>query len=120
MNENNKLVFKRLDKDGQAVLLIDKSQYFTLKNKNNRRLVALASATELGENYGTVPTISGTTQYIRNNPFWELRTDIGELVDKAFETMGGLAIGQFNCNWRGNPALEIGDKLKFTTKKGSD
>lgn len=116
LNENNKLVFKRLDKDGQAVLLIDKSQYFTLKNKNNRRLVALASATELGENYGTVPTISGTTQYIRNNPFWELRTDIGELVDKAFETMGGLTIGQFNCNWRGNPALEIGDKLKFTTK----
>jgi len=67
-------------------------------------------------NYYAVNGLSGTTQYIRNNPFWELREDITELVDNALATVNGLTINQFNCNWRGNYLLEIGDKIALVTK----
>ncbi len=65
-------------------------------------------------------TISGTTQYIRNNPFWDLRADRAELVDEALATVWGMTINQFDCVWRGNPALEIGDKIALITKDNEE
>ena len=116
INSNWELVFKRLDVDGPAVLTIDKERYFTLDSKTNRRLVAVCSANELGDNVIAKMEQSGTTQYVRNNPFWDLRDDIGELVENALANVGGLTINQFDCSWRGNFLLEIGDKIALTTK----
>lgn len=258
LNNANELVFKRLDKDGEAVLNITKSDYITLDSKTNRRLATLVSATELGDNltatkqiasgtgknllpypyYETTKTengitftdngdgtitangtatavavfyfteenkqfdwltdktyfyisgaqgvsgigmkwfyidngeskikqgrliwdkdfkltrfgvqieagttlnnaiiqpmveqaanattyepytiyytpLIGTTQYIRDNPFWDLREDRATLLEKAVEVVGGLLINQFDCSWRGNYLLEIGDKIGLTTK----
>lgn len=258
LNNANELVFKRLDKDGEAVLNITKSDYITLDSKTNRRLATLVSATELGDNltatkqiasgtgknllpypyYETTKTengitftdngdgtitangtatavaifyfteenkqfdwltdktyfyisgaqgvsgigmkwfyidngeskikqgrliweegfklirfgvqieagttlnnaiiqpmveqaanattyepytihytpLIGTTQYIRDNPFWDLREDRTTLLEKAVEVVGGLLINQFDCSWRGNYLLEIGDKIGLTTK----
>lgn len=113
------LTFKRLDRDGDPVLIIDKSQYFTLENKDNRRLVAVASATELGDNYIAKLAITGTTQYIRNNPFLELIDDIDVRLNKALDVVGGLTVNQFECEWRGNFLLEIADKIGFEAKDGS-
>ena len=118
INRNWELVFKRLNKDGAAVLTIDKEKYFTLESRTNRRLTAVCSATELGDNVTATMAQSGTTQYIRNNPFWELRDDIGELVENALANVGGLTINQFDCAWRGNFLLEIGDKIDLVTKDG--
>ena len=44
------LVFKRLSRDGEAEYTINKNDYFSLKSGDNRRLVNLVSATELGDN----------------------------------------------------------------------
>lgn len=110
------LVFKRLDKDGDAVLTIDKGKYIKLDSKTNRRLTALCSATELGDNVEATTGQNGTTQFIRDNPFWELREDIGELVENALAVVAGLTINQFSCSWRGNFLLEIGDKIELVTK----
>ncbi|MBO5926034.1 MAG: hypothetical protein J6Q38_00535, partial [Clostridia bacterium] len=60
--------------------------------------------------------ITGTTQYVRDNPFWELREDIAELLEEAKNAICGITINQFNCNWRGDLALEIGDKIALVTK----
>ena len=116
IDSNNNLVFKRLDLAGAAVLNIDKSKYITLKSGENRRLGTITHATELGDNVSVSTVVAGSTQYIRDNPFWELREDIATLLDNALLAVGGLTINQFSCEWRGNPLLEIGDKISLTTK----
>ena len=114
----HRIVFKRLDKDGEAVWSITKDDYYTLENSTNRRLAAICSATELGDNVEAKLTITGTTQYVRDNPFYEMRDDLHTMLETALEAVGGLTINQFNCEWRGNYLLEIGDKLALTTKDG--
>ena len=116
VNSEQELVFKRLDLDGDAVLTIGKDKYITLDCKTNRRLATIVSATELGDNVSATTGQSGTTQYVRDNAFWELRDDIAEIVENAIANVGGLTIAQFNCAWRGNPLLEIGDKIDLVTK----
>lgn len=110
ISSNNKLIFKRLDRDGEPVAIISKDKYITLESSTNRRLVRVAHITELGDNAAT-PMLVGTTQYIRNNAFWELRTDLATLLDNAITAVKGLTINQFDCSWRGNPTLEVGDKI---------
>lgn len=116
INSDWRLTFKRLDVTGSPVATIDKTKYIELDSKTNRRLSTIMHATELGDNVSASITASGSTQFVRNNPFWELRDDIGTLVDNALAAIGGLSINQFECNWRGNYLLEIGDKIAFTTK----
>ena len=116
VNHEWQLVFKRLDRDGEPVATIDKSKYFSLDCKTNRRLAGICSATELGDNVGAVSTFSGTTHYVRNNAFWELQENVEKLVEKALSAVEGLTINQFNCSWRGNYLIEIGDKIALQTK----
>lgn len=113
---NNTLCFKQLDKSGDAILSIDKSKYITLKSGVGRRLQTICMATELGDNVSESTTLVGSTQYVRDNAFWELRTDINTLVHNAITAIGDISIDVFDCTWRGNPALEIGDKISLTTK----
>lgn len=116
IDNTNTLTFKRLDRDGNAALTISKADYIDLDSKTNKRLAAICHATELGDNVQSSLTISGSTQYVRNNPFWELREDIGALVENALAAIGGITINQFDCSWRGNYLLEPGDKIDLITK----
>lgn len=117
MNNDWKLVFKRLDVAGKPVLTIDKSRYFTLSSKTNVTLNSIVHVTDLSDNVMAEDlTIQGKAQYIRNNPFWDLRNDVSDLVAKGFAAVKGLTINQFDCSWRGNFLLEIGDKIALVTK----
>lgn len=116
IDSNNILVFKRLDISGEAVFNIEKADYIQLDSKTNRRLATLVSATELGDNFTVSTTAAGSTQYIRDNPFWDLREDRTTLLENALAAVGGLTINQFECEWRGNYLLEIGDRISLTTK----
>lgn len=119
VNANDELVFKRLSKNAAADLTITKSDYFTLENRESRRLQTIVSATELGDNISASTTLAGSTQYCRENPFWNLRLDTGDLVQAAVNAIGDLSINQFTCEWRGNFLLEVGDKLGLTAKDGT-
>lgn len=119
INNEEKLTFKRLDISGASVLTIDKSKYFSLSSKTNKRLATICHATELGDNVSASITESGSIQYIRDNPFWDLRDDIETLVNNALAAVGGLTINQFDCTWRGDFSLEIGDKISLVTKDNS-
>lgn len=119
INSKETLVFKRLSVTGAADLTIGKADYITLDTKTNRRLAEIVSATELGDNISATTGVSGTTQYVRNNPFWELREDLATLLETALTGIGGLTINQFECNWRGNYLLEVGDKIALVAKDNS-
>lgn len=116
IDKDMNLTFKRLDKDGEEALLITKEDYITLDSGDNKRLAAIASITELGDNLEARLDITGSTQYVRDNPFWDIAENAASLVDAALAAMGGLTINQFNMSWRGNFLLEIGDKFAFITK----
>jgi hypothetical protein len=116
INKDDNLVFKRLDRDGEAVKTISRANYITLDSSTNRRLQTICNATELGDNVSTSITEIGSTQYVRDNPFWELREDIADLLEDAKNAICGITINQFNCNWRGDLSLEPGDKMALVTK----
>jgi hypothetical protein len=115
-NSDDSLVFKRLDKNAVADSAITKADYITLETKDGKRLQTIVSATELGDNYSASTSATGSTQYVRENPFWDIREDIATLVENAVIAVGNLTIQQFNCSWRGNFLLEPGDKIELTTK----
>lgn len=110
------LTFKRLSIDVQPVINIDKSQYFSLKNSGYSMLSTICHATELGDNLSATTGEDGVTQYCRDNAFWELREDIGTLLNYAIGYIGGAAIQNINLVFRGNWLIEIGDRFTVVTK----
>lgn len=118
VDNRNRLTFKPVVPGADPVLVIDKSQYFTLKSGERCVLTAICNATELGENV-IAGTSSGYTQYVRENPFWTLRDDIADLVEAAVDRTQGLAAHKFSCFWRGNFLLEPGDKIGIIAKDDS-
>lgn len=119
MDGEDYLVFRRLDKDGAADYTLSREEVINLDIGDGRRLKAICRATELGDNVTAEIAQSGTTQYVRNNVFWELREDIDTLLENAIAAVGGFSIRQFFCQWRGNPLVEMGDKIGLSAKDGS-
>lgn len=110
------LSFIRLDMDSEPVMIIDKSKYIELESGELRELGAITATNELGNATTATLNEAGENQFIRNNAFYELREDMAELLEEAVVAVDGLALNEFNCNWRGNFLLEIGDKIALTTK----
>ena len=119
MDSTNALVFKKLDKAGASLLTIDNNIYFEYKNNGPRVLKTICSTNELGDDVSESGTTGDATQFVRDNAFWELRDDITDLVHNAVVAVGGLSISQFECKWRGNFFLEIGDKIQIIGKDNS-
>ena len=113
----NKLKFKKLT--AQSILIIGKADYFTLKSQPSHTIAKIVSATELGDNVSATTGGEGDTQYVRDNPFWELRTDIATIVENAVTNIGGLTIIPYECQWRGNYLLELGDCITIVAKDNS-
>ena len=115
---NEYLVFHRLSKNNPSIW-INKSDYFNLSTRERRRLSTICHVTELGDNVSASIGVTGTTQYVRDNAFWNARDDIGTLLDNAIAAVGGLTIPQFDMEWRGNFLFEIGERFYFTLKDGN-
>lgn len=116
VNWDWKLTFKSLAPADAAVFTIDREKYISLDSGDNRRLSIITHTTELGDNISASTGLTGSTQYIRENPFIALRDDAGDILQAAIAKVGGLTINNFDCQWRGNFLLEIGDKLELITK----
>lgn len=117
IDSNWELTFKRLDATGEPVAIIDKKKYFTLDTQEPIRVTSLTHFTDLGDDITATIGEDGVTQYIRNNPFLELTTFTGDLLyDALYTYLKYVTINQFNCEWRGNYLLEIGDKIGLINK----
>ena len=116
INKEQKLCFVRPRTDSPS-LIISKDDYFTLDSKTNRRLTKIYSVTELGDDvFAEIEGVWGSTQYVRDNPFWDIREDVGTLVDNALAAVGGLTLNQFEVSWRGNYLVELCDCIGLVTK----
>lgn len=116
ISNSSTIDFRRLNKTGAANLTINKSDYFTLTGGQVRTLKSIVRATELGDNIESAITEEGETQYLRDNPFLDDINNVASIIDQAIAEVGGTAITEFTCKWRGNYLLEIGDKLDIVTK----
>lgn len=112
------IVFKTFSANDIPVLSIKKDDYFTLDSGDNRRLATITHVTDLGDNVSATTGITGSTQYLYNNPFLELQSDIGTLLNDAISRVGNMTINTFNLEWRGNYLLEIGDCIEIEDKSG--
>ena len=119
LDRGDSLVFRKLNKDGDPLLEITKNDYIDLSSGEVCTLAAICHATELGDNLtATSETATGITQYIRNNPLYELRNDTATLLDNALAVIEGTSITQFTLNWFGNFLLEPVDKISIETEDG--
>ncbi len=112
------IVFKTFSANDIPVLSIKKDDYFTLDSGDNRRLATITHVTDLGDNVSATSGLTGSTQYLYNNPFLELQDDIGTLLNDAISRVGNMTINTFNLEWRGNYLLEIGDCIEIEDKSG--
>lgn len=118
VDQRDYLVFKRLDKTGDPVLTISKNDYFELTTALPVTISKIMSVTELGDNVEAGDD-TGVIQYVRDNPFWNTRTDLNTLLPTAIDRIAGLTIVPYNLSWRGNFLTEICDKVKLEAKDGS-
>lgn len=119
LDRGDSLVFRRVNRDGDPLLTVTKSDYMDLSSGEVCTLAAICHATELGDNLtATSETATGVTQYIRNNPLYELRRDTAYLLDNALAVVEGTQITQFTLNWFGNFLLEPVDKIAIETEDG--
>lgn len=119
INNENKLIFKRLDTANDPVLTIVKNDYFELQSGSTISLGCISSVSELGDNAYIGDPAEGT-QYVRNNPFWENNENLDVLLENALSAVLGMEITQFSCRWVGNFHLEVGDKIAIITKDDSE
>ena len=120
IDRDDNLVFRRLSVDGAPDFVIDKSKYFDLSSGDNRRLKRIHNVTALGDDIYAEIDANGTTQFVRDNGFWDINEDVHIYLEAAIAAVGGLTINQFECSWRGNYLLEIGDKLGIINKEGEE
>ena len=118
IDQRDYLVFKRLDKTGDPVLTISKNDYFELTTALPVTLSKIMSVTELGDNVDAGDD-TGVIQYVRDNPFWNTRTDLHTLLQTAVDRISGLTIVPYNLKWRGNFLTELCDKIKVEDKYGN-
>ena len=118
VDQRDYLVFKRLDKTGDPVLTISKNDYFELTTALPVTISKIMSVTELGDNVDAGDD-TGVIQYVRDNPFWNTRTDLNTLLPTAVDRISGLTIVPYNLKWRGNFLTELCDKIKVEDKYGN-
>lgn len=97
---------------------ITKQSYFTLKTGESVQLTGITSATELGDNI-TVGSTSGHNEILWDNGFLTINNQAYTFLNNIYGYLHNMEYIPYDVKWRGNPALEVGDTVQFTTKDNS-
>lgn len=123
----DKIHFKSLKKS--SVLNITKADYFEFKLGTAATISQVTHTTALGDSLTAADAVAltdvsaGTTDghnaVIRDNAFISLREDAATLIETVLGYVNGVTFYSYDLKWRGNPALEVGDKVTVTLKDDS-
>ena len=108
MDYQNRIKIKRLSTT--ANITINADEYFTFEQSGSFEIGKFASITELGENVESY-NFDGSTYYMRNNPFIELREDVATVLTEACMYWESHIFNMFQLKTRGNYLIEIGDMI---------
>lgn len=117
INGNGKMEIKMLS--NTIALAIDKNTQFNLSTEPSSSLSGIISINELND----MISVGNNTSYvsvISVNPFIDPTDDSSQgKLQNLFVKCQGNTFYPYKLKWRGNPALEIGDKIRLTLRDGS-
>ena len=117
INGNGKMEIKMLS--NTIALAIDKNTQFNLSTEPSSSLSGIISINELNDMI-SVGNNSSYVSVISVNPFIDPTDDSSqEKLQNLFVKYQGNTFYPYKLKWRGNPALEIGDKIRLTLRDGS-
>ena len=117
INGNGKMEIKMLS--NTIALAIDKNVQFDLSTEPSSSLSGIISINELNDMI-SVGNNSSYVSVISVNPFIDPTDNSSqEKLQNLFVKCQGNTFYPYKLKWRGNPALEIGDKIRLTLRDGS-
>ena len=117
INGNGKMEIKMLS--STIALAIDKNTQFNLSTEPSSSLSGIISINELNDMI-SVGNNSSYVAVISVNPFIDPTDDSSQgKLQNLFVKCQGNTFYPYKLKWRGNPALEIGDKIRLTLRDGS-
>ena len=117
INGNGKMEIKMLS--NTIALAIDKNIQFDLSTEPSSSLSGIISINELNDMI-SVGNNSSYISVISVNPFIDPTDDSSQgKLQNLFVKCQGNTFYPYKLKWRGNPALEIGDKIRLTLRDGS-
>ena len=117
INGNGKMEVKMLS--STIDLAIDKNTQFNLSTEPSSSLSGIISINELNDMI-SVGNNSSYVSVISVNPFIDPTDDSSQgKLQNLFVKCQGNTFYPYKLKWRGNPALEIGDKIRLTLRDGS-
>ena len=117
INGNGKMEIKMLS--NTIALAIDKNVQFDLSTEPSSSLSGIISINELNDMI-SVGNNSSYISVISVNPFIDPTDDSSQgKLQNLFVKCQGNTFYPYKLKWRGNPALEIGDKIRLTLRDGS-
>ena len=117
INGNGKMEIKMLS--NTIALAIDKNIQFDLSTEPSSSLSGIISINELNDMI-SVGNNSSYVSVISVNPFIDPTDDSSqEKLQNLFVECQGNTFYPYKLKWRGNPALEIGDKIRLTLRDGN-
>ena len=117
INGNGKMEIKMLS--NTIALAIDKNTQFNLSTEPSSSLSGIISINELNDMI-SVGNNSSYVAVISVNPFIDPTDDSSQgKLQNLFVKCQGNTFYPYKLKWRGNPALEIGDKIRLTLRDGS-
>ena len=117
INGSGKMEIKMLS--NTIALAIDKNVQFDLSTEPSSSLSGIISINELNDMI-SVGNNSSYVSVISVNPFIDPTDNSSqEKLQNLFVKCQGNTFYPYKLKWRGNPALEIGDKIRLTLRDGS-
>ena len=117
INGNGKMEVKTLS--STIDLAIGKNVQFNLSTEPSSSLSGIVSVNELNDMI-SVGNNSSYVSVISVNPFIDPTDDSSQgKLQNLFVKCQGNTFYPYKLKWRGNPALELGDKIKLTLRDGT-